>query len=134
MLKKVLLVLILLGTTASLGFSQTDTTKVSLPTPIVRLTIKDLIRGDGYKQEIKLLNEKIILMEQQERVYIDVIVSQDTLITNLETLTEIKDKQINEYKKITQTLENQLAAERLKLRIYNGIGFIVGGIFLISLL
>lgn len=129
-----LLVLILLVTMTSLGFSQTDTTKVSLPTPIVRLTIKDLIRGDGYKQEIKLLNEKIILMEQQERVYIDVIVSQDTLITNLETLTETKDKQIDEYKKITQTLEKQLAAERLKLRIYNGIGFIVGGIFLISLL
>lgn len=134
MLKKVLLVLILLCTTTSLGFSQTDTTKVSLPTPIVRLTIKDLIRGDGYKQEVKLLNEKIILMEQQERVYINVISSQDTLLTNYETLSTVKDKQISEYKNITQTLEKQLAAERLKLRIYNGIGFIVGGIFLISLL
>lgn len=73
-------------------------------------------------------------MEQQERVYLEVIVSQDTLLTNYDTLIAVKDKQIREYKNITQTLEKQLAAERLKLRIYNGIGLIIGGIFLISLL
>ena len=134
MLKKVLLMSILLATMTSLGFSQTDTTKVSLPTPIVRLTIKDLIRGDGYKQEVRLLNEKVILMEQQEELYSKVIFEQNTQLNNFTKIISIKDEQIKEYLKITSNLETQLAKERLKSKLYKSLGFVVGGILVISLI
>ena len=42
------------------SFSQTDTTKVTLPTKVVRLAAKDLVRYDGCKIELKITQDKVI--------------------------------------------------------------------------
>ena len=63
------------------SFSQTDTTKVTLPTKVVRLAAKDLVRYDGCKEELKLTQEKVIKLEARET-------QKDTIISLLES----KDK------------------------------------------
>jgi hypothetical protein len=65
MKKLMLLVPILLLTLSS--FSQTDTTKVKISTPIAKLIVKDLILGDGCKEELKLTQEKVIKLEAREK-------------------------------------------------------------------
>ena len=47
---------------------KTDTTQVCLPTPIARQVAKDLIRLDGCKEEIKLLESKIDKMQDVSKI------------------------------------------------------------------
>ena len=68
------------------SFSQTDTTKVKIDTPIAKLVVKDLIKGDGCVEELKLTQEKVIKLEARET-------QKDTIIS----LLEQKDKN-NQYK------------------------------------
>jgi hypothetical protein len=134
MLKKGLMLLILLVTTSSLSFSQTDTTQVSLPVPIVRLTIKDLIRGDGYREEVKLLNEKITLFENQENTYLSIISTRETQIENFKKIIYLKEEQILEYDKALKQTNRELYLANLKLKIYNRVGILILGGLLISAL
>jgi hypothetical protein len=134
MLKKGLMLLILLVTTSSLSFSQTDTTQVSLPVTIVRLTIKDLIRGDGYREEVKLLNEKIILFENQENTYLSIISTRETQIENFKKIIYLKEEQILEYDKALKQTNRELYLANLKLKIYNRVGILILGGLLISAL
>ena len=67
------------------SFSQTDTTKVKIDTPIAKLVVKDLIKGDGCVEELKLTQEKVIKLEARET-------QKDTIIS----LLEQKDKN-NQY-------------------------------------
>ena len=60
------------------SFSQTDTTKTALPNKILRQVAKDLIKYDGCKEEVKLLNEKIVKLGEKD-VQKDVII---TLLTD----------------------------------------------------
>jgi hypothetical protein len=92
-----LLVPILLLSLSS--FSQTDTTKVKINTPIAKLVVKDLILGDGCKEELKLTQEKVIKLETRE-------VQKDTIISLLES----KDKN-NQYIIATQKSQLELSQE-----------------------
>ena len=58
------------------SFSQTDTTKVTIPTNIARLVAKDLVRYDGCKEELRLTQEKVIKLQERE-------IQKDTIITLL---------------------------------------------------
>jgi hypothetical protein len=48
------------------SFSQTDTSKVKISSPIAKLVIKDLIIGDGCELELNLTREKIIKLQERE--------------------------------------------------------------------
>ena len=63
------------------SYSQQDTTKVILPTKTARLIYKDLLKYDGCKEEVKLLNDKIFKLNERET-------QKDTIISLLTT----KDK------------------------------------------
>ena len=56
------------------SYSQQDTTKVILPTKTARLIYQDLLRYDGCKEEVKLLNDKIVKLGERE-------VQKDNIIT-----------------------------------------------------
>ena len=49
------------------GFSQNDTVQssIQLQKPIAKLVIKDLITGDGAKEELVLFTDKLLLLEQK---------------------------------------------------------------------
>ena len=107
------------------SFSQTDTTKVTLPTKVVRLAAKDLIRYDGCKEELKLIQLKVIKLEQRE-------VQKDTIINfltvkdkNNQFIIGQKDVQIGEYKGMTDDLKKELKGQRNKTFWYK-VGTFVG--------
>jgi hypothetical protein len=107
------------------SFSQTDTTKVRIKTPIARLVIKDLIKYDGCTLELKETQDKVFKLEQREK-------EKDTQIT----LLEQKDKnntfiigtqknQLNLSSELTEKLNKELKGQRRKTFFYKA-GTVVG--------
>ena len=107
------------------SFSQTDTTKVTLPTKVVRLAAKDLVRYDGCKVELKLTQDKVIKLQERE-------VQKDTIINfltvkdkNNQFIISQKDIQIGEYKGMTDDLKKELKGQRNKTFLYK-VGTFLG--------
>jgi hypothetical protein len=106
------------------SFSQTDTTKVTLPTKVVRLAAKDLVRYDGCKVELKLTQDKVIKLQERE-------VQKDTIINfltvkdkNNQFIIGQKDVQIGEYKGMTDDLKKELKGQRNKTFWYKVLAFV----------
>ena len=119
------LILLISFLTLSLNsFSQTDTTKVTLPTKVVRLAAKDLVRYDGCKVELKLTQEKVIKLQERE-------VQKDTIISlltdkdkNNQFIIGQKDAQIVEYKGMTDDLKKEVKSQRNKTFWYKVLAFV----------
>ena len=106
------------------SFSQTDTTKVTLPTKVVRLAVKDLIKYDGCKEELKLTQDKVIKLQERE-------VQKDTIINfltvkdkNNQFIIGQKDAQIIEYKGMTDDLKKEVKSQRNKTFWYKVLAFV----------
>ena len=100
------------------SFSQSDTTKVTLPTKTARLIAQDLIRYDGCKQELKLTQEKVIKLEQRD-------VQKDTVIkllndkdANNKYIIHQHELQIGQYEHMTYDLTEQISTEKKKTFFY----------------
>ena len=107
------------------SFSQTDTTKVCIPTKVARLAAKDLVRYDGCKEELKLTQLKVLKLEERE-------VQKDTIIKlltdkdkNNQYIIGQKDIQIGEYKGMTDDLKKELKGQRSKTFWYK-VGTFLG--------
>jgi len=121
---KKLILLISFLTLSLNSFSQTDTTKVTLPTKVVRLAAKDLVRYDGCKVELKLTQEKVIKLQERE-------VQKDTIISlltdkdkNNQFIIGQKDAQIVEYKGMTDDLKKEVKSQRNKTFWYKVLAFV----------
>ena len=121
---KKLILLISFLTLSLNSFSQTDTTKVTLPTKVVRLAAKDLIKYDGCKEELKLTQDKVIKLQERE-------VQKDTIINfltvkdkNNQFIIGQKDAQIIEYKGMTDDLKKELKGQRNKTFWYKVLAFV----------
>ena len=106
------------------SFSQTDTTKVTLTTKVVRLAAKDLVRYDGCKVELKLTQDKVIKLQEREA-------QKDTIINfltvkdkNNQFIIGQKDVQIGEYKGMTDDLKKELKGQRNKTFWYKVLAFV----------
>ena len=105
------------------SFSQTDTTKVTLPTKVVRLAAKDLVRYDGCKEELKLTQLKVTKLEEREAqkdTIINLLTDKDK---NNEYIIGQKDVQIGEYKGMTDDLKKELKSQRNKTFWYKVLSF-----------
>ena len=107
-------------------FSQTDTTKVCLPAPIARQIAKDLIRLDGCKQEVALLEEKVTKVEEREK-------QKDAIITllldkdkNNQYIITNQDQQKQQYEKLSTELEAELRQTRKGNIIWKVVAFAGG--------
>lgn len=96
------------------SFSQTDTTKVCIPTKVARKVAKDLVRYDGCKEELKLTLLKVEKLQEKE-------VQKDTIIKllndkdlNNQYIIQQKDLQINQYEKLTDDLTKEIKGQRRK--------------------
>jgi hypothetical protein len=105
------------------SFSQTDTTKVTLPTKVVRLAAKDLVRYDGCKEELKLTQLKVTKLEERE-------VQKDTIIKllndkdeNNKYIIHQNELQIGQYKHMTDDLQKELKGQRNKTFWYKVLSF-----------
>ena len=101
-----------------------DTTKVKLKPSTARLVIKDIVRGEGCADELKLTQEKVIKLESRES-------QKDTIISLLES----KDKnnqfiisqqglQIDEFRNMTNDLKKELKQTKVKTFLYKAGTFL----------
>jgi hypothetical protein len=102
-----------------------DTTKVKLKPFTARLVIKDIIRGEGCADELKLTQEKVVKLESRES-------QKDTIISLLES----KDKnnqfiisqlglQNDEFRNMTNDLKKEIKQTKVKTFLYK-VGTFVG--------
>jgi hypothetical protein len=94
------------------SFSQIDTTKVKINTPIARLVVKDLILGDSCFEELKLTQQKIVKLETRES-------QKDTIISllkdkdkNNQFIINTQNDQLTLSKELSSKLEKELKGER----------------------
>ena len=102
-----------------------DTTRVKLKPFTARLVIKDIVRGEGCAEELKLTQEKVIKLTERE-------FQKDTIISLLES----KDKnnqyiigqqglQIDEFRNMTNDLKKEIKQTKTKTFLYK-LGTLVG--------
>ena len=117
------------------SFSQTDTTKTSLPNKILREVAKDLIKYDGCKEEVKLLKEKIVKlgeMEVQKDNIISLLTDKDK---NNQFIIGKKDEQLNISEDLADSLNKELKKQRTKTflwKVGTYFGIIASTFLLIS--
>jgi hypothetical protein len=112
-MKKLIVLIVLLLTSLS-SFSQTDTTKVQIKTPVAKLVIKDILKGDGCAEELKLTQEKVIKLEARET-------QKDTIISLLESkdknnqfIIATQKDQLQLSKELSEQLHKELKGQRTK--------------------
>ena len=96
------------------SFSQTDTSKIILPTKTARLIIKDLIEGDGCQIAMQQTYIKIKKMEERDA-------QKDTAITILKQKDSTnkfmvfqKDEQLRLCKELSEKLQKEIKGYRTK--------------------
>ena len=122
MRNQILLIILLLVSFKS--FSQKDTI-VSLKQPIVKLVIKDLIQGDGFKKELSLISTKVFLLENKIVIKDSVIGNLDIKVINLESIITKKNEQFGLESEKSLELEKELKGEKRKTLLYK-IGTYIG--------
>jgi hypothetical protein len=94
------------------SFSQTDTTKVKINTPIARLVVKDLIIGDGCIEELKLTQTKVIKLEAREVQKDAIIKLLNEKDENNKLIIHTQGLQISQYEKLSDDLHKELKSQR----------------------
>ena len=84
-----------------------DTTRVKLKPFTARLVIKDIVRGEGCAEELKLTQEKVIKLEERET-------QKDTIISLLESKVTLKDSIISGHVQKGIMYEERIKNEQLK--------------------
>ena len=129
-----LMLLILLMMMSLKGFSQnvTDSTSIQLKKPIAKLVIKDLITGDGAKNELALTIDKIKLFEQKIVLKDSVILNLNNKINNFDSILLTKSDQLLLSQELSKRLEQDLQKQKLKNKLTMGAGIL--GIVAVAIL
>jgi len=108
------------------GFSQnvTDSTSIQLKKPIAKLVIKDLISGDGAKEELVLTVDKINLLEQKIVLKDSVINNLNSQIGNFNSILLTKSDQLSLSQELSKKLQTDLKKQKLKTKIMGGVGIV----------
>jgi len=112
----------------------TDSTTIRLKKPIARLVIKDLIKGDGDKQEIILLGDKINILNQKSILKDSIISNLDLQINNFNSILFQKSNQLEISQELTKKLQLDLKKQKFKNKLTIGVGVItvIGTVLLIN--
>lgn len=93
---------------------KSDTTQVCLPTPIARQVAKDLIRLDGCKEELKLLDAKIDKLQDIAKVKDVMLEMHEEKDKNNEYIINQLELQVKQYEKLSDDLHKELKGQRVK--------------------
>ena len=102
------------ATTQPLTVVKTDTTQVCLPTPIARQVAKDLIRLDGCKEEVKLLETKIDRLNDVSLIKDAMMEMHEEKDTNNQYIIKQLELQVGQYDKLSNDLRKELKQQRVK--------------------
>jgi hypothetical protein len=102
------------ATTPQSQETKTDSTQVCLPTPIARQVAKDLIRLDGCKEEVKLLESKIDKLQDVSKVKDIMLGMYEEKDKNNDYMIKQFELQIDQYKNMTKDLQKELKGQKFK--------------------
>jgi hypothetical protein len=74
---------------------------------------KDLIRLDGCNEEIKLLEAKVVSLQDMTKVKDAILQLQEDKDKNNQTTIKLLEKQINEYNNLSEDLGKELKAQKV---------------------
>jgi hypothetical protein len=128
------MLLTILMTMSLKGFSQNaiDSTSIQLKKPIAKLVIKDLITGDGAKDELAITIDKIKLFEQKIVLKDSVILNLNNKINNFDSILLTKSDQLLLSQELSKRLEQDLQKQKLKNKLTMGAGIL--GIVAVAIL
>lgn len=108
------------------GFSQNDTlqSSIQLKKPIAKLVIKDLITGDGAKEELALNIDKLQILEQKITLKDSIIVNLNSKIGNFNSILNTKSDQLALSRELSQKLQNDLKKQKLTTKLVGGAGIV----------
>ena len=129
-----LMLLMILMTMSLKGFSQnaTDSTSIQLKKPIAKLVIKDLITGDGAKDELIITLGKIKLFEQKIVLKDSIIFNLNNKINNFNSILLTKSDQLLLSQELSKKLETDLKKQKFKNKLTMGAGIV--GIIAVAIL
>ena len=109
---------------SSKGFSQNDTvpSSIQLKKPIAKLVIKDLITGDGAKEELVLTVDKIQLLEQKIIFKDSIITNLNNQIGNFNSILNTKTDQLKLSRELSEKLQKDLKKQKIKTKLMGGVG------------
>jgi len=131
---KKLIPLIILTMMSFSSFSQTDTERsIRLKVPIAKLVIKDLVIGDGAKEELSLLNNKLNLLETKIVLKDSIIFNLNESVMNFENILHTKSDQLAISRELSDRLQSDLKKQKARTKLFQlGSGvLVVGGIVLL---
>ena len=123
--KLMLLMILMMMSLKSFSQSVTDSTSIQLKKPIARLVIKDLITGDGAKNELALTLDKIQLLEQKIVLKDSVILNLTSQVGNFESIMSTKSDQLALSQELSKKLQTDLKKQKLKTKLMGGAGILV---------
>jgi len=97
---------------------------IRLEKPIVRLIIKDLIVGDGTKQELFLTQDKVKLLEQKIVFKDNIITNLNTQIFNYRSIIDTRSEQLALSQELSSRLQNDLKKSQIKNKMVAGTGIL----------
>ena len=128
---KQLIMLITIVTLSLTAFSQKDTiiTPVKcIPIPILKLMIKDIISGDGAKEQLKL-TEQLLDSTEKKIVLKDSTISRlEKKSNNCENMLEMEKEKYSILESHTKKVENKLKFEIVKNKFKSIIGITAIGV------
>lgn len=92
--------------------------------PIAKLVIKDLITGDGAKNEVVLLSDKIKILEQKVVLKDSVISNYELKMNNFNSILSTKSNQLLLSQELSKKLEIDLQKQKVKNKLTAGAGIV----------
>ena len=127
------LMILMMMNLKSFSQSVTDSTSIQLKKPIAKLVIKDLITGDGAKNELALTLDKIYLLEQKVVLKDSVINNLKLQVNNFNSILDTKSDQLSLSQELSKKLQTDLKKQKLKTKLMGGVGLIAVGAAVIIL-
>tara|TARA_R110000796_G_scaffold100180_2_gene208805 strand:+ start:1133 stop:1546 length:414 start_codon:yes stop_codon:yes gene_type:complete len=122
--KWMLLTVLIMMSFTSFSQTVTDSTSIQLKKPVVKLVIKDLIKGDGAKQKVVLFGDKINLLEQKVVLKDSIILNLNGKISNFNSILSTKSDQLSLSEKLSKQLQLDLKKSQLKNKLTAGAGIV----------
>ena len=124
---KKLMMLIFLMMMSWSSFSQiaTDSTSIQLEKKIAKLIIKDLLLGDSYKNELKLIDTKIDILGQKLVLKDSIIFNLESKSNNFESILLSKQDQLSLSQELSRKLQTDLKKQKVKTILFGGAGILI---------
>ena len=132
--KLMLLIVLMMMNWKSFSQNVIDSTSIQLKKPVAKLVIKDLITGDGAKNELALTLDKVLLFEEKISLKDSIILNLNNQVKNYNSIISTKSDQLLLSQKLSKKLQKDLKKQKLKTKLMGGAGLVAvaGVVFLLK--